>query len=135
MAFGAGTAAKLFITNSANLDTDASPYITKIDFKMPVDEIEVTTLGSTERQYLLGFKSADMDVEGIWDPTIDVVLFAQRGGTAAPIRYSPQGTATGKIYYSGTGLLKDYQPPVDVDAAVTFKASWRWTNGVTRGTH
>lgn len=135
MAFGAGTAAKLFITNSANLDTDASPYITKIDLKMPVDEIEVTTLGNTERQYLAGFKSAELTGEGVWDPTIDAVFFTQRGGTAAPIRYSPQGTASGKIFYSGTGVLKDYSPPTDVDAAVTFTFEYRITNGLTRGTH
>src|SRR5262245_5679161 len=102
---------------------------------MPVDEIDVTTLGNTERQFILGFKSAELSGEGVWDPSADVVLFSQRGGTASPIRYSPQGTASGKIYYSGTAILKDYSPPTDVEAAVTFSFEYRITNGLTRGTH
>lgn len=135
MAFGAGTAAKLFVSQTTNLDFDLSPYITKVDLKMAVDEIETTTLGNTERQYITGFKSASISGEGVWDPTADNVLFGQRGGTASQVRYSPQGTATGKIYYLGTAVQTDYSPPTDVQNAVTFTFEYRITNGLTRGTH
>jgi len=135
MAFGAGTAAKIFVSAATGLDTDLSPYVTKIDMKTSVDEIEVTTLGNTERQYVTGFKSATISGEGVWDPTADNVLFGQRGATANTVRYSPQGTATGKIFYSGAAVLTDYSPPTDVQNAVTFTWAYRVTNGLTRGTH
>ncbi len=135
MAFGAGTAAKLWVSSVTGLDTDLSPYITKIDLKMIVDEIETTTLGNTERQYITGFKSANISGEGVWDPSADNVLFGQRGATANTVRYSPQGTATGKIFYSGAAVQTDYSPPTDVQNAVTFTFAYRVTNGLTRGTH
>ncbi len=135
MAFGAGTAAKLWISSATGLDTDLSPYVTKIDFKMIVDEIEVTTLGNTERQYVTGFKSATLSGEGVWDPTADAVMYGQRGATANAVRYSPQGTASGKIYYQGQAVQTDYSPPTDVQNAVTFTWAYRISNGLTRGTH
>lgn len=135
MSFGAGSAAKFWVSSATGLDTDASTYITKVDPDFPIDEIEVTTLGNTERQYIPGFKSSEWKFEGIWDPTIDNVFFGQRGATANLVRYSPQGTATGKIYYQGAAVLKEYSAPTDVQNAVTFTGSYRITNGVTRGTH
>jgi hypothetical protein len=129
MAFGAGTAAVLHLTSQAGTDYDfnATPYITNIAPDWPVDELDVTTLGETsgERQFISGFKSATMGVEGIYDPTADAKFFAMRGGTPAPGRYYPQGTASGKPYFQGTFVMTNYSPPTDVDSAVTFTGSFR----------
>jgi len=111
-----------------------TPYLTNVTPDWPVDEIDVTTLGNTERQYIPGFKSATMGVEGVFDPVVNNVLFGMRGGSAGPLRYYPQGTATGKPYFQGTVLLLNYSPPTDVESAVTFTGSFRFTNGVLLGT-
>jgi predicted secreted protein len=129
MAFGAGTAARLVLTSQGgtDYDFDASPYVTNVSPDWPVDEIDVTTIGETsqERQFIAGFKSASMGVEGIFDPTADAKLFPMRGGTPAPGRYYPQGTSTGKPFYQGTFVMTAYSPPTDVDSAVTFTAAFR----------
>jgi len=137
MAFGAGTAAVLHLTaqGGGELGFNATPFITNITPDFPVDEIDVTTIGETsqERQYIAGFKSASMGVEGIYDPTADGKFFAMRGGTPAPGRYYPQGTASGKFFYQGTFVMTNYSPPTDVDSAVTFTGAFR-INRLTRGT-
>ena len=86
MAKGAGTASVVHISEQGGTQFafDLTPYITTFTPDMPVDELDVTTIGGVtgEREYLTGFKSSTIAMEGIYDPTADNVLFAWRGGTA-----------------------------------------------------
>ena len=138
MAFGAGTASAvhMIVPGGGSSYTDISAFITSFEPEREVDELDVTTLGGVtgERVFIGGFKSGTVKIEGIWDPTVDLYMHQWNGGSAAPFRYYPQGTATGKIYYQGTVTNLGYSMPTDVDSAVTFTAEGRVSGGWTRGT-
>lgn len=136
MAYGIGKSAALKVTAAAGTDlgTELTAYLTSIQPSFPVGTAQVTTMGDSDHEYLASIRDATLSCEGIYDPTPDAVLFGLRGGTAAPIRYFPQGTASGKIYFDGNAILTSYEPPANLDEAVTFAAEFQFTGAVTRGT-
>lgn len=136
MAYGVGKDSALQVTavGGADRGTNLTAYLTSIQPSFPVATAQVTTMGDSDHEYLASIRDATLSCEGIYDPTPDAVLFALRGGTAAPIRYFPQGTATGKIYFDGSAILTSYEPPSNLDEAVTFAAEFQFTGAVTRGT-
>lgn len=136
MAYGAGkdSALKITAAGGADLGTNITAYLTSIDPSFSVDTAEVSTMGDSWREYIATLKDATLACEGIWDPTPGTVFFNLLGGTAAPIRYFPQGTASGKLYFDGSAILTEYTPPSDLEEAVTFSATFQFSGGVTYGT-
>lgn len=135
MSYGIGKDAALKVTAvGGTAMTDISAYLTSIDPSFDSDTAEVTTMGDSDREYLGSLKDASLSCEGIWDPTPDALLYALRAGTAAPTRYFPQGTASGKIYFDGNAILTQYTPPANLEEAVTFSAQFQFSGALTRGT-
>lgn len=135
MSFGLGNAAALKVTAvGGTAMTDISAYLTSIDPSFDSATAQVTTLGDADHEYLASIKDATLSCEGIYDPTPDAILFALRAGTAAPTRYFPQGTASGKIYFDGSAILTQYTPPANLEEAVTFSAQFQFSGALTRGT-
>ncbi len=134
MAAGIGKDAAFKITVATNLDQNIQAYLTQVSPSFPVDTAETTTMGDSDREFLSSLKSSTIGIEGIYDPTVDGYLFGLRGGTAAPVRYFPQGTASGKIYFEVNAILASYEAPANLDEAVTFSAEFQGSGAVTRGT-
>lgn len=136
MAFGHGKDSALYVDDSGGTPTALTTYITDVDFPETVDVAETTTMGDSAKEYIVGLKDATVSVTGIWEPTCDSllngILGLAGGGT---IKYSPQGTASGKIYYSAEALLTSYQITGGVGDKVGFSAEFQITGAVSRGTH
>jgi predicted secreted protein len=124
----------LKVTNVAGGTVDITQYTTSINMTTSRDEVDITTMGATYRNWLAGLQDASLETEGIYEPTVDAILFAL--GTAASLNfwYYPQGTASGNIVFSGTCTRGDYNIPASIDDAVTYTCAFHIKGSVTRAT-
>lgn len=134
MAFGHGKDAAFSVATVAGTLTDISAYVTSVKLNTGRDEADITALGASYKNFLAGVQDASIDVEGIYDPTVDAILFALGTATSTTWTYGPQGTASGSVKFSGTALRGDYNIPTSVSDAVTWDANFHVKGAITRGT-
>lgn len=123
MAFGQGRLAVFKLANVAGSTVDISTYLTAVTLTQDRDEVDVTTLGDTYRDFLAGIQDATIDLEGIFDPTINTQLHALGTANGVYWEYAPQGTASGAVKLSGSAIRGSYDMPSSVDDAVTFSCA------------
>ena len=102
MAFVHGKDSVFKLDNSSGSLTDISTYVNSIDFPQTADVAETTTLGDGSKSYIVGLKDSTLSVAGLWDATADAIFGAVVGQSATlSFEYSPEGTGSGKIKYTG----------------------------------
>ena len=138
MAFTHGKDSVFKLDNASGSLTDISSYVNNVDFPESADVSETTTLGSAgnSKTYIAGLKDATISLSGLWDATADAI-FGQVVGQSATLsyEYSPEGTASGKIKYTGEAILTSYSISSPVGDAVGYSADLQVSGAVTRGTH
>tara|TARA_R110002050_G_scaffold264484_3_gene405306 strand:- start:106 stop:516 length:411 start_codon:yes stop_codon:yes gene_type:complete len=136
MAFVHGKSSVFKLDNASGSLTDISTYVNSVDFPETADVAETTTLGSSSKSYIVGLKDATLSVSGLWDATIDGILGAVVGQTASlSFEYSPEGTASGKVKYTGECIVTSYSQSSPVGDVVGFSADMQVSGNVTRATH
>ena len=136
MAFTHGKDSVFKLDNSGGSLTDISTYVNNVDFPETADVSETTTLGADNKTYIAGLKDATISLSGLWDATADAIFGAVVGQSATlSYEYSPEGTATGKIKYTGEAILTSYAISSPVGDAVGYSADLQVSGAVTRGTH
>lgn len=133
MAFGHGKDSVFWLDNAAGSLTNISAYCKSAAADMPGQVNETTTLGKTSRTFIGGLLDGTISVEGLWDPTVDAIMFAARGVTKS-FELGPEGGTTGDIKYSGECFGTSYKVNPAVDGVVTFSATFQCSDTVTRGT-
>ena len=97
---------------------------------------ETSTLGSSNKSFVVGLKDATIGLAGLWDATADAIFGAVVGQTATlSFEYSPEGTASGKVKYTGEAILTNYAISSPVGDVVGYSADLQVSGAVTRGTH
>ena len=136
MAFTHGKDSVFKLDNASGSLTDISTYVNNVDFPETADVSETTTLGADNKTYIAGLKDATISLSGLWDATADAI-FGQVVGQSATLsyEYSPEGTASGKIKYTGEAILTSYSISSPVGDAVGYSADLQVSGAVTRGTH
>jgi len=136
MAFTHGKDSVFKLDNSSGTLTDISTYVNNVDFPETADVSETTTLGADNKTYIAGLKDATISLAGLWDATADAI-FGQVVGQSATLsyEYSPEGTASGKVKYTGEAILTSYAISSPVGDAVGYSADLQVSGAVTRGTH
>ena len=136
MAFTHGKDSVFKLDNSGGSLTDISAYINSVDFPETADVAETTVLGNGNKTYIVGLKDATLSIAGLWDSTIDGILGAVVGQAATlSFEYSPEGTGSGKIKYTGEAILTSYAQSSPVGDVVGYSADFQVSGAVTRGTH
>jgi predicted secreted protein len=136
MAFTHGKDSVFKLDNSGGSLTDISTYVNNVDFPETADVSETTTLGADNKTYIAGLKDATISLSGLWDATADAIFGAVVGQSATlSYEYSPEGTASGKIKYTGEAILTSYAISSPVGDAVGYSADLQVSGAVTRGTH
>ena len=136
MAFTHGKDSVFKLDNSSGSLTDISSYVNSVDFPETADVAETTVLGDDNKTYIVGLKDATLSLAGLWDSTIDGILGAVIGQAATlSFEYSPEGTASGKVKYSGECILTSYAQSSPVGDVVGYSADFQVSAAVTRGTH
>ena len=136
MAFTHGKDSVFKLDNASGTLTDISTYVNNVDFPETADVSETTTLGADNKTYIAGLKDATISLSGLWDATADAI-FGQVVGQSATLsyEYSPEGTASGKVKYTGEAILTSYAISSPVGDAVGYSADLQVSGAVTRGTH
>tara|TARA_R110002020_G_scaffold145384_2_gene318649 strand:- start:2377 stop:2787 length:411 start_codon:yes stop_codon:yes gene_type:complete len=136
MAFVHGKDSVFKLDNASGSLTDISTYVNNVDFPETADVAETSTLGASNKTYLAGLKDATISLSGLFDATVDAILGAVVGQTASlSFEYSPEGTASGKVKYTGEAILTSYALSSPVGDVVAYSADLQVSGAVTRGTH
>jgi len=136
MAFTHGKDSVFKLDNSGGSLTDISAYINSVDFPETADVAETSVLGASSKSYIVGLKDSTIAIAGLWDATVDGILGAVVGQSATlSFEYSPEGTASGKIKYTGEAILTSYSQSSPVGDVVSYSADFQVSGNVTRGTH
>ena len=136
MAFVHGKDITFKLDNASGSLTDISAYVNSVDFPQTVDLAETTTLGDDNKEYIVGLKDATISIAGAWDSTADDILGAVVGqASSLSYEYSPEGTASGKVKYTGEAFITSYSTSSPVGDVVGFSADLQVSGAVTRGTH
>tara|TARA_R100000805_G_C3610667_1_gene111275 strand:- start:539 stop:949 length:411 start_codon:yes stop_codon:yes gene_type:complete len=136
MAFTHGKDSVFKLDNASGSLTDISSFVNNVDFPETADVSETTTLGADNKTYIAGLKDATISLAGLWDATADAIFGAVVGQSATlSYEYSPEGTASGKIKYTGEAILTSYAISSPVGEAVGYSADLQVSGAVTRGSH
>tara|TARA_R100000329_G_scaffold51107_2_gene47192 strand:+ start:190 stop:600 length:411 start_codon:yes stop_codon:yes gene_type:complete len=136
VAFVHGKDSTFKLDNASGSLTDISAYVNSVDFPQTVDLAETTTLGDDNKEYIVGLKDATISIAGAWDSTADDILGAVVGqASSLSYEYSPEGTASGKVKYTGEAFITSYSTSSPVGDVVGFSADLQVSGAVTRGTH
>ena len=136
MAFTHGKDSVFKLDNASGSLTDISTYVNNVDFPETADVSETTTLGADNKTYIAGLKDATISLSGLWDATADAIFGAVVGQSATlSYEYSPEGTASGKVKYTGEAILTSYAISSPVGDAVGYSADLQVSGSVTRGSH
>ena len=136
MAFVHGKDSVFKLDNASGSLTDISAFVNNVDFPETADVAETSVLGASNKTYIVGLKDATISLSGLFDATADAIFGAVVGQTATlSFEYSPEGTASGKIKYTGECILTNYAMSSPVGDVVAYSADLQVSGAVTRGTH
>ena len=136
MAFVHGKSSVFKLDNASGSLTDISAFVNNVDFPETADVAETSVLGAANKTYIVGLKDATISLSGLFDATADAIFGAVVGQTATlSFEYSPEGTASGKIKYTGECILTNYAMSSPVGDVVAYSADLQVSGAVTRGTH
>ena len=109
MAFVHGKSSVFKLDNASGSLTDISAFVNNVDFPETADVAETSVLGASNKTYIVGLKDATISLGGLFDATVDAILGAVVGQTATlSYEYSPEGTGSGKVKYTGEAILTNY---------------------------
>ena len=136
MAFVHGKDSVFKLDNASGSLTDISAFVNNVDFPETADVAETSVLGASNKTYLAGLKDANISLAGFFDATADAIFGAVIGQSATlSFEYSPEGTASGKIKYTGECILTNYALSSPVGDVVAYSGDLQVSGAVTRGTH
>ena len=136
MAFVHGKSSVFKLDNASGSLTDISAFVNNVDFPETADVAETSVLGASNKTYIVGLKDATISLSGLFDATVDAILGAVVGQTATrSYEYSPEGTGSGKVKYTGEAILTNYALSSPVGDVVAYSADLQCSGAVTRGTH
>ena len=136
MAFVHGKSSVFKLDNASGSLTDISSFVNNVDFPETADVAETSVLGASNKTYIVGLTDATISLGGLFDATVDAILGAVVGQTATlSYEYSPEGTASGKVKYTGEAILTNYALSSPVGDVVAYSADLQCSGAVTRGTH
>ena len=136
MAFVHGKSSAFKLDNASGSLTDISAFVNNVDFPETADVAETSVLGASNKTYIVGLKDATISLSGLFDATADAIFGAVVGQTATlSFEYSPEGTSSGKIKYTGECILTNYAMSSPVGDVVAYSADLQVSGAVTRGTH
>lgn len=119
--------------------TDLSDHVTSVSIPDSADEVDVTGLSQTYREFQPGLKDATVDLTFIQDrasSSVDNTLYPiYANNTAGTVKVNPD--VSGTVVYTLVGKMYSYSPvnggPGDASTVdVTFRNAG--TAGLTRGT-
>ena len=124
------------VDNASNVLTDISNQCKNLDFNEDVDLAESTAFQDTDKTFVVGFKDNKFTLQGNWSSTLDAHLGTVLGQDATlSFELGPEGSASGKVKYTGEAYLVKFQKTGSIGAVNSFSAEFQVSGAVTRGTY
>lgn len=106
-----------------------------LEISQAADEVDVTTYGSTDKEFITGFVDRSATLEILDDSGSTTVKDAFAPGSSSSLTWFPQGTANGKPKYSvGTAVVTGADESYPYDDAVVISTTLRLSGAVAAGT-
>ena len=138
MAFVHGRKTVLKLDDGSGTLRDITTYVNSSSLQRLLDLLDTTTFGANSKAYITGFADAKISFGGFWDATIDGYLAgafdALAAGTLSTLSWElyPEGTATGKVKYSGEAVMTSYEATQAAQQATSTTNELQVTGAVTR---
>lgn len=114
---------------------DISGQGRNLDISQTADEIDVTTYGSVDKEYIVGMLERDATLEVLDDNSSSTIRKALVPGSSGTLIWYPQGTTAGKPKFTvGTAVVKEQGISYPYDDAVLMSVNIRLSGAVTEGT-
>lgn len=124
------------IDNASGVLTDISNQCKNLDFNEDVEMAESTAFQDTDKTFVVGFKDNKFTLQGNWNGTVDAHLGAILGQDATvSFELGKEGSASGKIKYTGEAYLVKFSHGSGVNALNGFTAEFQVNGPVVRGTY
>lgn len=99
------------------------------------DTLDVTTFGDSDREFITGLRSAQIQISGYFDPTAstgpDATLAgAFTSGSASSFTLTFGSGST--VAYSGSAWVSSYETTSAVDGLIAFSATLQASGAITR---
>ena len=139
MAFSAGFngLVKLDASPGGSL-TDYSAYVTSLDLDLPVELLDTTTFGKTQRTRIAGLKDLTGTITFNSDPTITAVIAGLlQSSETISFEFGPEGStaASGQLKLTGECMLGGMSTSTAVDGLNTFSVPISGSDTTTVGTY
>ena len=121
------------MTDSGSAEREISSAVTSVTTNFTADTAETSSLGDTAKQYIAGLKDATWSVEGNRDATIEGYVYGILGSSKAWAIF-PEGSASGKVKYSGNAICTSFSESSDVGDANKWSAEFQVSGAITRAT-
>lgn len=114
---------------------DISGQGRNLEISQTADDIDVTTYGSTDKEFITGFTDRSGTLEILDDNVSTAIRSALTPGSANSLTWYPQGTASGKPKRSvGTAVITEANEQYPYDDAVLLNVTMRINGKPTEGT-
>lgn len=98
------------------------------------DTVEDTTMGDSWRTHKATLKSWTASVDVFWDETDTTGQGALNVGTEVTLNLYPEGSTTGDVYFTGTGIVTGKTVSANYDGMVESSISVQGTGALTQST-
>lgn len=106
-----------------------------LEVSQSADEIDVTTYGSTAKEFITGLLERSASLEILDDSGSSTIRTAFTPGSANSLTWFPLGTASGNPKFSvGTAVVTQADISYPYDDAVLISVEMRLSGAVTEGT-
>jgi predicted secreted protein len=107
----------------------------QLEVSQSADEVDVTTYGSTDKEFLAGLIDRTATLDILDDSTNANIRNAFKTGTSNSLAWFPLGIGTGLPKFSvGTAVVTEANLSYPYDDAVVVSVSMRLSGAVTEGT-
>lgn len=126
------------ITTTAGATMNLSSGLKECNLARQVDTADVTHFHPTivDRSFVIGFRSGEFSVSGMWSTTHVVQLDALLGSTAGGLfTFGPESTTSGRRKYTGASILTSLEYGASIDDMVSMSANFKVNGAVTVNTY
>lgn len=114
---------------------DVSGQGRSFEVAQSADEVDVTTYGSDDKEFIAGMIERTGTLEVLDDDTNTLIRNATKPGTSGSLTWFPQGTASGNPKFSvATAVVLGQDLSYPYDDAVVMSINLRLSGAVTEGT-
>jgi predicted secreted protein len=129
------------LAKAGNTLTDVSRYTSSTTIDRSREATQATTYQppGDAQEYIVGLRDGTFSANGTFDGSAgnidDILSSIYDSDDLADFEAGPEGSASGKVKYTGQAILTTYTVETPVDGLVTWSAEFQISEGLNRSTY